>query len=152
MTGIKNTRDGFFEGYASLFSIPDLAGDVIAPGAFGRSLSCRAFGDIKMLYQHDSTQLLGVWQVLREDSTGLFARGRLLLEIPRVREIWTFMRAGVLNSLSIGFRAVRARPLRGGARLLSEIHLVEVSVVTFPMQPAARLRLPSFHVPRRMAS
>ena len=136
-------KEGFFEGYASLFSTPDLAGDVIVPGAFARSLRSRSSGDIKMLYQHDSTQPLGVWQMVREDAKGLFVRGRLLLEIPRVREVFTLMRAGALDSLSIGFRAVRAlRRPRTGARLLREIHLVEVSIVTFPMQPAARLRLP----------
>ena len=132
--------DGTFEGYAALFNREDLGRDVILPGAFTRALATRPPADIKLLYQHDPTEPIGVWEHLAEDSRGLIARGRLLLDIVRAREVLTLMRAGALDGLSIGFRATRARrDPKTHIRRLYEIDLWEISVVTFPMQPDARV-------------
>jgi Escherichia/Staphylococcus phage prohead protease len=57
-----------FEGYASLFGVPDGAGDVVAPGAFAASLRKRPPSRVRMLYQHFAHEPIGVWEQIREDS------------------------------------------------------------------------------------
>jgi HK97 family phage prohead protease len=123
--------DGF-EGYASLFRVPDGAGDVVVPGAFTRSLIRRPPPRVRLLYQHDAAQPIGVWEEIREDARGLYVRGRFALDVERARDVRALVAQGALDGLSIGFRAVRAR--RGGAtRTLLEIELWEISIVTFPL-------------------
>ncbi|MDR6952717.1 HK97 family phage prohead protease [Ancylobacter sp. 3268] len=132
--------DGRFEGYAALFGRVDLGRDLIVRGAFARSLAERGAGGVRMLFQHDPAEPIGVWTELREDATGLFVRGRLMPDVARAREVLALMRAGAIDGLSIGFRAVEGRTdPRSRVRRLTRIDLWEVSVVTFPMQPDARI-------------
>lgn len=132
--------DGRFSGYASLFGEADLGRDVVMPGAFRRSLAERGAGGIRMLFQHDPAMPIGVWEAIQEDARGLFVRGRLTTEVAKAREVLALMRAGGLDGLSIGFRTVRGRKdARSGFRRLLEVDLWEISVVTFPMHPAARV-------------
>jgi hypothetical protein len=134
------TIDGVFEGYASLFNREDLGGDIVLPGAFRDSLARRGVGGIKLLFQHNPNEPIGIWQSIVEDARGLFVRGRLMLDIARGREIYTLMRAGAVDGLSIGFRTVTARRDRAtGVRRLEKVDLWEISVVTFPMLPEARV-------------
>lgn len=134
------SEDGSFAGYAALFGRVDLGRDLILPGAFARSLAERGPGGVRMLFQHDPAEPIGVWEELREDATGLFVRGRLTPEVARAREVLALMRAGALDGLSIGFRTVEGRTdPRSRVRRLSRIDLWEISVVTFPMQPDARV-------------
>jgi len=132
--------DGSFSGYASLFDKVDLGKDVVERGAFAASLRMRGAAGIRMLYQHDPNEPIGAWTEIREDARGLFVRGRLTREVARAREVLSLMRAGALDGLSIGFRAVRARrDAAGGVRRILEADLWEISVVTFPMLPGARV-------------
>ncbi|MCE1235086.1 MAG: HK97 family phage prohead protease [Hyphomicrobiales bacterium] len=132
--------DGVFTGHACLFGVEDLARDVIERGAFRATLARRGVGGVKMLWHHDPAEPIGRWLEIREDGRGLFVRGRLLTEVARGREALALMRAGVLDGLSIGFRTVKGRrDARSGLRRLAEIDLWEISLVTFPMQPAARV-------------
>ena len=132
--------DGSFSGYASLFDKVDLGKDVVERGAFAASLRMRGAAGIRMLYQHDPNEPIGAWTEIREDARGLFVRGRLTREVARAREVLSLMRAGALDGLSIGFRAVRARRDAGsGVRRILEADLWEISVVTFPMLPGARV-------------
>jgi len=132
--------DGVFAGYASLFDKEDLGRDVVAPGAFRDSLRERGPAGIKMLFQHKPDEPIGVWEQLAEDARGLFARGRLTLEVARAREVLALMRAGAVDGLSIGFRAVKGRrDARTGVRRLEKIDLWEISIVTFPLLPEARV-------------
>lgn len=132
--------DGSFEGYASVFNKEDLAGDVVVPGAFADSLKQRGTGGIKLLFQHDANQPIGVWTTLREDARGLYAAGRLMPEVVKAREVHALMRAGALDGLSIGFRTVKGRRDRAsGVRRLEKVDLWEISVVTFPLLPEARI-------------
>jgi HK97 family phage prohead protease len=132
--------DGTFSGYASRFGVVDLGRDLVLPGAFRDSLGSRGARGIKLLFQHDPSEPIGIWLELREDASGLFVRGRILPEIARGREVLALMRAGALDGLSIGFRAVEGRSdAKTGVRRLSKIDLWEISVVTFPMQPEARI-------------
>ena len=129
------------EGYASLFGIADKGGDVVTAGAYRVSLDrMRASGgSVKMLWQHDPAQPIGVWDVIREDERGLYVKGRLLTEIERGREAAALLQAGVIDGLSIGYKTVRAERGEKGRRLLKELELWEVSLVTFPMLPEARI-------------
>ena len=123
-----------FEGYASLFGVADGAGDVVARGAFAASLRRRPPGKVRMLYQHFAHEPLGVWETVREDARGLYVRGRLTLDVARVRDERELIADGALDGLSIGFRTVRARrDARTGYRLLTEVELWEISIVTFPL-------------------
>lgn len=132
--------DGMFEGYASLFGVPDLGRDVVAPGAFADSLRGRGARQIRMLWQHDPAEPIGRWLSVAEDARGLKVRGRLNLAVERAREIHALMRDGAVDGLSIGFRVVRARPDRAsGQRRLEKLDLWEISIVTFPMLPGARV-------------
>ena len=132
--------DGLFEGYACLFGKEDLGHDVIRQGAFAKSLADRGLDGIKLLYQHDPAQPIGQWLTIREDSKGLFVRGKLATEVAKAREILSMMKAGILDGLSIGFRTVRgSKDPKSGIRHLLELDLWEISIVTFPMQPDARI-------------
>ena len=129
------------EGYASLFGQTDQGGDVVVAGAYAKSLSALAArgGKVRMLWQHDPARPIGVWEEIREDTRGLWVKGRLLPEVAQAREAAALIAAGALDGLSIGFRTVEAARDQKGRRLLTEIELWEVSLVTFPMLPAARL-------------
>ncbi len=132
--------DGSFEGFASVFGQEDLSGDVVEHGAFKDSLNRRGVNGIKMLFQHDPNQPIGVWQELTEMPRGLYARGRLMMEVARAREVLSLMIAGALDGLSIGFRTIKAHKNRNsGVRHIAKVDLWEISVVTFPVQPLARV-------------
>jgi HK97 family phage prohead protease len=131
--------DGGFEGYASLFNVADLGKDMVLPGAFAESLARRGAAGIRMVWQHDPAEPIGRWLALAEDGRGLRVRGRLNLAVARAREIHALMREGAIDGLSIGFRVERARTDRAGLRRLEKLDLWEISVVTFPMQPGARV-------------
>ena len=129
-------------GYASLFGAADQGGDVVQKGAYGASLKrlAGAKSGVKMLWQHDPTRPIGVWDEVREDGRGLYVKGRLLLEVQAAREAQALLQAGAIDGLSIGYRTLRSEKAAGGQRLLHEIELWEVSLVTFPMLPQARVR------------
>lgn len=128
-------------GYASLFDKRDQGGDVVLPGAYAKSLKALAGkgGRVKMLWQHDPAQPIGIWDEVREDGRGLYVKGRLLTEVAKGREAVALIAAGAIDGLSIGYRTVRAEKDGKGQRLLAELELWEVSLVTFPMLPDARV-------------
>ncbi|RUT31001.1 HK97 family phage prohead protease [Arsenicitalea aurantiaca] len=138
MLPIPIDAEGRFAGYASIFGVPDDGGDIVMPGAFSRSLVER--GRVRMLFQHDPKEPIGLWEELREDGFGLFARGRLLAGVPRADALRRLIETRALDGLSIGFRTVRAtRDGRGGPRRLWQVELWEISIVTFPMMAGARI-------------
>ena len=140
-TTLAQTSDaGAFEGYASLFGVMDQGGDIVAPGAFTRSLRKRGASGVKMLWQHKSAEPIGVWTLIEEDARGLKVRGKLDLSVARAREALSLMRSRAVDGLSIGFRTIRsAKDAQSGARRLLEVDLWEISLVTFPMLPQARV-------------
>ena len=132
--------DGTFEGYASLFGKLDLGRDMVMPGAFADSLAKRGAAGVKLLYQHDPAEPIGVWLDIGEDEVGLRVKGRLMPEVARAREVLSLWRAGALDGLSIGFRTVKGRTdAKTGIRRIEKADLWEISVVTFPMQTGARV-------------
>lgn len=128
------------EGYASRFGLRDLNDDVVVPGAFRDSLIQTGPRGVRMLYQHQVKSPVGVWDEMREDAIGLFVRGRIIDVSPEARMVASLVRTGVVDGLSIGFRATRSRASDGGRlRVLTAVELWEVSIVTFPMLPSARI-------------
>jgi hypothetical protein len=133
--------EGIVEGYASLFGEIDQARDVVMPGAFRETLRLRGLRRIPMLFQHDPAEPVGIWLELREDQHGLYARGRLIPEVARARELFALVKAGAIDGLSIGFRTVKGRvDPRTRIRKLDQIDLWEISIVTFPLLAGARVR------------
>jgi HK97 family phage prohead protease len=131
---------GAFSGYASLFGVVDSGGDVVMAGAFARSLIKRGAQGVKMLWQHQAAEPIGLWTSIVEDARGLKVEGRLDLSVARAREALSLMRKGAIDGLSIGFRTQRATTEKSsGVRRLHEIDLWEISIVTFPMLPQARI-------------
>jgi len=133
--------EGRVEGYASLFGEVDQARDMIMPGAFAETLRTRGLRRVPMLFQHDPSEPVGIWLELREDHRGLFARGRLIPEVARGRELLSLVRAGAIDGLSIGFRTAKARIDPGSrVRRIYAVDLWEISIVTFPMLNGARVQ------------
>lgn len=139
MSGIPIDAAGRFCGYASLFGVMDQSGDIVMPGAFAKSLARRGRHGVRMLFQHDPKEPVGLWERIAEDARGLFVEGRLLAGITRAGELKALIENGALDGLSIGFRTVRASRTGGGLRRLWQIELWEISIVTFPMMDGARI-------------
>jgi HK97 family phage prohead protease len=140
--GLRTTvdLDGTVEGYASRFGEIDQARDMVMPGAFKVTLAQRGVRQVPMLFQHDPAEPVGVWLELREDAHGLYARGRLIPEVARGRELLSLIRQGAIDGLSIGFRTVRGRiDPKTRIRRLYAVDLWEISIVTFPLLAGARV-------------
>ena len=132
--------DGTIEGYASLFGAIDQARDMVMPGAFQQTLKQRGIRKVPMLFQHDPAEPVGIWLELKEDFRGLYARGRLIPDVARGRELLALLRNGAIDGLSIGYRSVRARiDPRTRIRALHQVDLWEISIVTFPLLDGARV-------------
>ncbi len=125
-----------FAGYAALFDRVDRGGDVVRKGAFARAV---AVGPerVPLLWQHEAGKPIGRIETIAEDARGLRVIGRLSERSAAGREAAALLRDGAIGGLSFGY-SVRAK--RDGAkRELTDLDLIEVSLVTFPMQPAARV-------------
>lgn len=130
---------GRFAGYASVFNVVDNQQDMILPGAFSLTLKGRV-PDIKLLWQHQQSEPIGVFERIFEDTHGLYVEGRLLLDVRRAKEAHSLMKAGALKGLSIGYSPSRYRiDAKSGVRLLSEVELWEISLVTFPANSSANV-------------
>lgn len=134
------SQEGEFEGYASIFGELDDGNDIVLKGAFKKSLKARPPGKVRMLWQHGWHDPIGVWDEIREDDKGLFVRGHLLTDLAKGREAHVMLKAGALDGMSIGYRTVVSqRDEKTGVRKLKELELWEISLVTFPMGPSARV-------------
>lgn len=123
--------DGTIEGYASVFGVVDQGGDLVAPGAFEKSL---ARGEpVRMLWQHDPTRPIGIFDEIEEDAAGLRVKGRIFANVSDGADALALLRGGAINGLSIGYRAVRTTAAAEGVRRIEEADLWEISLVTFPM-------------------
>lgn len=134
-------EDGIFSGYASVYNTEDNHNDIIVSGAFCKSLRKHNYGrDIKLLWQHDTKEPIGIFTKMVEDEVGLFVEGKLLLDVERAKEAYSLMEAGALDGLSIGF-TIKDFEINEdtGTRMIFEADLWEVSLVTFPANSKARI-------------
>ena len=127
------------EGYASLFGVEDMAGDVVRAGAFSETLA-RGAG-VGMLLGHVGGRTAGRWTTMREDGRGLFVRGFVSGETAAGRTALQMISDGSLDGLSIGFVARDWSPRVARGRELKRIELREISLVTAPMLAGARFVL-----------
>ncbi|MBN8649070.1 MAG: HK97 family phage prohead protease [Caulobacterales bacterium] len=127
-------------GYASIFGMRDLAGDIVEKGAFINSLAFLPANAVRMLYQHDFNRPIGFWNSIFEDEIGLWVEGEISNQTPDARLAIALIKAKQMDGLSIGFRTLDFLPANGG-RILRQIDLREISIVGFPMLPRARLRI-----------
>lgn len=146
---IKSLSDREFEGHGSVFKNVDLGGDIVLPGAFKRSL--KAYKDSgslpAMFWMHDPTRVPGKWLEMHEDSKGLAVRG-VLADTDLGNEIHTLLKMDAVKGLSIGYRTIDQDYDKNGNRLLKELDLPEVSVVSMPMNPLAQVA----HVKSRLSA
>ena len=121
--------DGVFQGYALVWGEEYPDGETVLPGALQKSIER---GGIKMLREHNPEWVIGKWLVISEDSHGLFVRGQLDMNVEMSRETASLMRSGALNGLSLGYVTTSVKDKK-----VSEMNLVEISVVVFPAMEAA---------------
>ncbi len=128
---IGGDNSGEFEGYGSVFGTVDSYRDVVERGAFTESLE--KHGMPKLLLQHSSWMVGGIYVEVREDEHGLFVKGQLNLEVQAAREAYALLKQGAISGLSIGYRTLEEEVDREtGVNHLKKVRLYEVSIVTFP--------------------
>ena len=134
---------GVFTGYGSIFGNKDLGNDIVVEGAFAKSIGKKGAKAVKLLYQHRQDEPIGVFDEIIEDRRGLKVKGRLAMGTQRGREVYELMKMGALDGLSIGYR-VDPKGVdydeKGKRRYLKSVDLMEISAVTFPMNPRARVQ------------
>ncbi len=132
---------GIFTGYGSIFGNEDQGNDIMQKGAFTKSLVNRPVSKVKMLYQHKTDEPIGVFTDMYEDSKGLFVKGQLAMGTQKGREAYELLKMGALDGMSIGFKADPEKQgyneNKRGVRTLKEVDLMEISLVTFPMNESA---------------
>jgi len=137
---IKSLNEaGYFSGYASVFGELDNHKDVIMHGAFSDTLDTKNEAlDVKLLWQHNAAEPVGVFDLIREDSYGLYVEGHLLLDVARAKEAYSLLRSGAVKGLSIGYKVRKASlDPETGIRLIKALDLFEISLVTFPANELA---------------
>ena len=138
---VKADAKGIFTGYGSIFGNEDQGNDIVKKGAFAKSLTQRPPSKVKMLYQHKTDEPIGVFTDIYEDNKGLFVKGQLAMGTQKGREAYELLKIGALDGMSIGFRADPEKQgyneNKRGTRTLKEVDLMEISLVTFPMNESA---------------
>lgn len=118
-----------FEGYASVFNGVDSYGDQIVAGAYADTLKMRE-RPIRMRWNHFGP-VIGKWTEVYEDDVGLYVKGSLTPGHSVADDVYSSMRHGAVDGMSIGYR-VRKESRNGAIRRLEQIELVEISVVEEP--------------------
>ena len=140
-TEIKSDAQGVFTGYGSIFGNEDQGNDIMKKGAFTKSLSKRPASKVKMLYQHKTDEPIGIFTDMYEDNKGLYVKGQLAMGTQKGREAYELLKMGALDGMSIGFKADPDKQgyneNKRGVRTLKEVDLMEISLVTFPMNESA---------------
>jgi len=122
-------------GYASVFGVTDTHNDVVLKGAF-RSVQT---GDVRLLWQHDATKPIGVVRFLEEDEYGLKLEAEINNKTIAGAEASELIKQGAVCGLSIGFAIKSSDYNKSGARVIDEVDLKEISVVTFPANSGAEI-------------
>lgn len=141
---IDGQRFGIIKGYGSTFGNVDRGDDRVLKGAFKKSLKEHKAKkrQVRMLYQHSRHDLVGGWDVFKEDDVGLYLEGKINLQVQRGVESYALAKQGVLVDLSIGFQTIESEWVKEGnvdIRNLKELQLFEVSLVGEPMNVMAQI-------------
>lgn len=133
---VKAADDRTIEGWASTFGNVDSDNDIIARGAFADSLKLKM---PKMLWQHRTDSPIGIWTECKETEAGLYIKGRIL-DTALGEDAHKLAIAGAIDSMSIGFTTKTFTVDReANTRIIQSVDLWEVSLVTFPANPMARI-------------
>lgn len=134
---VKSSDDdkGIIEGHGAVFGNVDFHGDIIEKGAFNKTLKKKK---PVMLLQHDSRDVIGMWTLAKEDDEGLKLRGNLNMNVEKARDAFFLAKQGALTGLSVGF-IVKDQEFIKGVRIIKEVELLEVSLVTFPANELAQV-------------
>ena len=142
-TSDDDEQQGMFSGYGSIFNNKDLGNDVVMQGAVAQSIGRKGAKAVKLLYQHKQDEPIGIFDEIIEDRKGLKVKGRLAMGTQRGREVYELMKMGAIDGLSIGYR-VEPKGYhydeKRKRRYLKSVDLMEISAVTFPMNPRARIQ------------
>ncbi|MCF8462420.1 MAG: HK97 family phage prohead protease [Rickettsiaceae bacterium] len=133
-----NSSKRVISGYASVFDNKDAQGDIVLAGAFGKNITEKA-ADIKFLWQHNPYKPIGIIKTLREDNYGLYVEAELNESSRLANEATALIKQGALSGLSIGFKANKTRYNKKGEREILALNLLEISIVTFPANPKAKI-------------
>lgn len=134
---------GTFAGYGSVFGNLDSYRDIVAPGAFAKSLAQHAADGtkVKMLWQHQRDQPIGIYTTVREDEHGLYVEGQLNMDVAKAQEAYSLLKQGALDGMSIGYKP--GNETYDAKSLTNTIHdvdiLREISLVTFPANETSRV-------------
>jgi HK97 family phage prohead protease len=137
---IKSLSEREFEGHGSMFGNIDHGGDVVIKGAFRRSLAAHKKANQlpQMFWMHDPSRVPGKWTDMHEDDKGLVVKG-VLAPTELGNEVHTLLKMDAVRGLSIGFVTKDQDYDRDGNRLIKEVDLWEVSIVSMPMNPLAQV-------------
>lgn len=134
--------EGLFEGYGSVYNIPierHYGSVIMEPGLFSESLK-KGFSDIRLLWQHNPDEPIGVYEEIFEDNKGIFVKGRLLIDdIPKAREVHALMKHSAIGGLSVGFNVQESFADKEGVNHYTKADLWEISAVTFPANTEAKI-------------
>lgn len=144
---VKALKDRELEGLGAVFRNRDLGGDIIAPGAFAKSLKQPKQKVRPMLWMHKPDAVIGRWDSMKESDEGLIVKG-VLADTDLGNEIHTLLKMEAVRGLSIGYEVADFSYDKSGGRILKEIDLWEVSVVSMPMNPLATIQ----HVKSRLSA
>ena len=137
MEEIDGMKYAYFEGYAATFGNEDSVNDIIMKGAFTKSLGKRK---VKMCWQHRFSEVIGSFTEIKEDDAGLYVKGRLNLGVEKAREAYALIKSGDLDSMSIGYGTIVSEYNdETNVRLLKELELYEISIVTEPANAMATI-------------
>ena len=126
---------GLVTGKAWDFASPDRVGDIITPEAFAKAVA-----PLPMLFAHDQAQVVGSWTSIAADAGGLVVTGKLLVnDVARAKEVRSLLQAKAVTGLSVGFMTKKSAPRKGGGRTITDLELVEISIVAVPAHPGARI-------------
>ena len=141
-TRFAPSDEGVFEGYAAIFNERNGHNEIVIPGAFKRTLAEHKARGIMppMLLHHDRSKLAGVWTEMREDAKGLFVRGQFAMKTADGAGAYELARMAALSGISIGFRERGSRMNPDGTLVLTDIDLVEASLVALPSADNARIK------------
>jgi len=134
-TKASNADTGEITATAWVYDTPDRVGDVIEKGAFaGVKLP------LPMLFGHDLNDPIGIWSEVIETKKGIEIKGKLLIDtVARAREVLSLVVSGAVTGTSVGFRSKKSIPLPKGGRKILSGELMEISLVTIPCHPGARV-------------
>lgn len=133
---VKSEGDRTFEGYAAVFNNVDSVNDIILPGAFSASLASGR--KVRLCWQHESDEVVGVPDDLREDGVGLYIKGRIATTSCG-NDAYELLKMGAIDQMSIGYMVDEHEYRPDGVRLLKKLTLFEVSFVTFPANERAKI-------------